>query len=340
MIILGIETSCDDTSVAIVRNGCDVLANCVANQDVFHRKFGGVVPEIAARKHLENLLPTLQTALDLASIGMSDVDAFAVTHRPGLIGSLVIGLTAAKTLAAVFSKPLIALNHIEAHAYAACFTGMQYGAKSISLIASGGHTSILHLEADRLSLIGRTIDDAAGEAFDKVAKSIGLGYPGGPIIDRLSREGNPNSIRFPRPMLDHPNLDFSFSGLKTAVLYHLHHHPDTAPEDLSASFQAAVVDVLVEKTLRAAKLLEINTIAVVGGVACNAALRKAFASKCERSGKQLFIPAPQFCTDNAAMVAGLAYHKHIAGMRSSISIAAHSSVGFEPEPIQLDASED
>ena len=269
MITLGIETSCDDTSIALVRDGSDVLANCVANQDVFHRKFGGVVPEIAARKHLENLLPTIQTALDMASIRMSDIDVFAVTHRPGLIGSLVIGLTAAKVLAAVFSKPLIAVNHIEAHAYAACFAGMPFGTENISLIASGGHTSILHLKDDQLRLVGRTIDDAAGEAFDKVAKSLGLGYPGGPIIDRIAREGNPTSIRFPRPMLDQPNLDFSFSGLKTAVLYHLHHHPDAAREDLSASFQAAVIDVLVEKTMRAASLLKVSTIAVVGGVACN-----------------------------------------------------------------------
>lgn len=328
MIILGIETSCDDTSVAIVEDGCEIRANCVAGQDDFHRRFGGIVPEIAARKHLENLLPTIHLALDQAQISIDAIDAFAVTHRPGLIGSLIVGLTSAKVLASIYNRPLIALNHIEAHAFASCFAGVKYGQEHISLVASGGHTSILHIRGNTLNLIGRTVDDAAGEAFDKVAKSLGLGFPGGPIIDRCARNGNPSAVHFPRPMIDHPGFDFSFSGLKTAVLYHLHNNPNTQQADLAASFQEAVVDVLVEKTLRAAKHWKVNRIAVVGGVACNSRLRSVFSTACDLSKIALFIPNPSLCTDNAAMVAGLAWHKLTSGFQSSLTVGPDPNSGL------------
>lgn len=328
--ILGIETSCDDTSAAIVENGSVILSNVVAGQEQYHQKFGGVVPEIAARKHLEHILPTIQLCLDNAELSMSDIDAIAVTHRPGLVGSLVVGLTVAKSLAYLYRKPLIGIHHIEAHAYSACLSGLPYGIPQIALVASGGHTSLLRfINEDSMQLIGQTVDDAAGEAFDKVAKMLGFGYPGGPIIDKLAQENPDHGIHFPRPMIDSETFVFSFSGLKTAVMYYAKNNPHTLAEDIAAGFQQAVVDVLINKTIKAAQHFKLNTISVVGGVAANRELRAQFNEICNKYGYDLTIPPPQLCTDNAAMVAGLGYQKYIRKKESSLDLAAFSHSGLQ-----------
>ncbi|MBN1551851.1 tRNA (adenosine(37)-N6)-threonylcarbamoyltransferase complex transferase subunit TsaD [bacterium] len=308
MLILGIESSCDDTSIALVEKGNSVLSNIISSQIKDHTRYGGVVPEIAARKHLEHILPVLHSALDKADTNISKIDAVAVTHKPGLVGSLIVGLTAAKSIALHLKVPLIGINHLHAHTYAGCLAGLPFGKPHLSLIASGGHTSLLECHRHTYRLIGRTLDDAAGEAYDKIAKHLGLGYPGGPIIDKLAQSGNKSIIRFPRPMIDHDTFDFSFSGLKTAVMYYLHNNPETPPRDLAAAFQDAVIDVLLTKTLKAREHLAYDTISVVGGVAANSALRAAFKESADRTHFSLFIPPPVLCTDNAAMVAGLAYH--------------------------------
>jgi tRNA N6-adenosine threonylcarbamoyltransferase len=334
VLFLGIESSCDDTAVAIVKNGQDIQSNVVSNQDQYHRQYGGVVPEIAARKHIDHILPTILHSLNTANASISDITAIAVTHKPGLIGSLIVGLTAAKSLALTFKKPLIGINHLEAHAYSACLAGMKYGTPNITLVASGGHTSLLKFSQNTIELIGRTVDDAAGEAYDKVAKLLGLGYPGGPVIDRLARVGNTNVTRFPRPMKAHPNFNFSFSGLKTAVLYYHHKHPDSSPEDISAAFQDAVADVLVSKTISAADHCQLKTICVVGGVASNSELRRRFEMKTRGRGIMLYIPPPNLCTDNAAMVAGLAYQKWIQKEISPLDLGANANadlIWMDPE---------
>ncbi len=329
MRFLGIESSCDDTSVAIVEDGHTILANVVTNQDDYHGRYGGVVPEIAARKHLEHILPAVQHCLDISQCRIDDITAIAVTYRPGLVGSLIIGLTAAKSLAFLYKKPLIGINHLEAHVYTCCFAGMTYGTPHIALVASGGHTSILQINSHDIHLIGRTVDDAVGEAYDKIAKFMGLGYPGGPILDRLAQTGDPATTRFPRPMIDQDNYNFSFSGLKTAVMYFLHHYPDTPPPDIAASFQDAVIDVLTTKTIQAAISIGYKTIGVAGGVASNSGLRKLFTKRCEERQIQLFIPPPRLCTDNAAMVAGLAYHKWLSGCISDLTLGVHADFGLK-----------
>jgi len=336
MLILGIESSCDDSAASVVSDGIDILSNIIASQEEYHSKFGGVVPEVAARKHLEHIQNVIMCCLDTAKVQMDDIDAIAVTHRPGLIGSLIVGLTAAKTLALIYNKPLIGIHHIEAHAYAACLAGMPYGIPHIALVASGGHTSLLHMTAEKeVRLIGQTVDDAAGEAFDKIAKLLNFGYPGGPIIDKLAKQCTTDNINFPRPMLNRKNLNFSFSGLKTAVMYHRKNSPDTPSNEIASSFQEAVIDVLVTKTLRAARKLDISTICVVGGVAANSGLRKRFSDLCQRENIRLFIPAPDLCTDNAAMVAGLAYQKHLTGSIANLSLGVDSHAGFIAHNIEL-----
>jgi len=325
---LGIETSCDDTAVAIVEDGHRILSEVVANQDEYHRKYGGVVPEIAARKHIEHILPSIQHCLLKASISPLDLTAIAVTHRPGLIGSLIVGLTAAKTMALYFGKPLIGINHIEAHAYTGCFAGLEYASSHITLVASGGHTSLLRFSGSSMELIGWTVDDAAGEAYDKVSKLMGLGYPGGPIIDKLALNGDPNIVKFPRPMVGKNNFNFSFSGLKTAVLYYKHKHPDSTNQDIAAAFQDAAVDVLVKKTLSAAKHFKLSSICVTGGVASNSALRHHFTEMCRINRIKLYIPHPRLCTDNAVMVAGLAFHKWLKNDQSDLTLGACSDAGI------------
>ncbi|MBI5765418.1 MAG: tRNA (adenosine(37)-N6)-threonylcarbamoyltransferase complex transferase subunit TsaD [Planctomycetes bacterium] len=317
--ILGIETSCDETSVAVVDEGRTVRANLIATQFDLHAKFGGVVPEIASRAHLEVLDPLIEEALHVAGASADDIDGIAVTSQPGLIGALLIGVTAAKALAWAWNKPLIGVNHIHAHATSAAMAVDVAPWPAVALVVSGGHTSLYHVrDFDSITPLGATVDDAAGEAFDKVASILKLGYPGGPVVDRLAATGNPLATRFPRTMFDANSLDFSFSGLKTAVLYHVHGAGRTTGglerlneqsiADICASFSAAVVDVLVEKTLRAVQREGVRTVVVGGGVAANSMLRIRLAGRCARDSVALHVTPPVYCTDNAAMIAALGYH--------------------------------
>jgi N6-L-threonylcarbamoyladenine synthase len=336
MKILGIETSCDETCAAVVSDGRRVLSSVVATQIEIHRKYGGVVPEIASRAHIEALVPVVAEALQEARTPADALDAVAVVHRPGLIGSLLLGLTAAKTLAWLRGVPLVGVNHIEGHIYAACLERDALPFPCVSLIVSGGHTSLYRSEgpADH-RLLGATTDDAAGEAFDKVASLLGLEYPGGPSIDRAAEGGNPKAVTFPRSWLGPDSFDFSFSGLKTAVLYHVRGKGAEAkrratllaPEetaDVAASFQEAVVDVLVTKTLRAAEASGVDRVIVGGGVAANRRLRARFQEEAGRAGIEVLLPAMRFCTDNAAMVAGLAYHYARAGRFADLDLEARA----------------
>jgi N6-L-threonylcarbamoyladenine synthase len=332
MRILGLESSCDETSVAVVDDGRRVAASLVASQIDLHRKYGGVVPELAARAHIECMLPVMTEVMSQAQCTPADVDAIAVVNTPGLIGSLLIGLTAAKTLAWLHGKPLVAVNHVEAHAYAACLDTDLEPWPCISLVVSGGHTTIFYsrgpLEHER---IGRTLDDAAGEAFDKVAAILELPYPGGPSIDKLARQGACHAIRFKRTAMGKEGLDFSFSGIKTAVLYRvrgtdfshtLAELDATDRADIAASFQEAVVDMLVANTLRAALDRGVDTVVIGGGVAANSRLRTRMAEDCAKHGLACHVPPMKFCTDNAAMVAGLGYHLLQAGRTADLAVEA------------------
>jgi N6-L-threonylcarbamoyladenine synthase len=301
--VLGIETSCDETAAAVVVNARDVLSSVVSSQIDLHAQYGGVVPEIASRAHVELLTPVIARALVEAGISDDHVDAVAATVGPGLVGSLLVGVSAAKALALVWNVPFVAVNHLEAHLYAALLEEPELELPLVVLLASGGHTLLVLMEGHgRYQVLGSTIDDAAGEAFDKVARYLGLGYPGGPAIDRLAMEGDPSAIAFPRAMLDDSH-DFSFSGLKTAVVNHVRKHPEALTADVAASFQEAVVDVLVLKARRAATGLGAKGIALAGGVAANSQLRERMLDACEEEGLQAFLPSHSMCTDNAAMVA-------------------------------------
>ncbi len=323
-VILGIETSCDETSAGIVADGYDVRSNVVATQFDLHAKFGGIVPEIASRAHIENLDGVIREAMERAGATRESIDAIAVTHTPGLVGSLLIGVTAAKTLAWAWSKPLVGINHVEAHACSAAIALGRPPWPAVALVVSGGHTSLYHVrDFTRIEMLGGTTDDAAGEAFDKVASILALGYPGGPIIDRVAADGDPRAVDFPRTMLAPDSLDFSFSGLKTAVLYHVHGPGRTTGgldrltprdvADISASFQAAAVDVLVAKTMLAVRQTGTRTVVVGGGVAANRRLRAELAAACERAGVALHLTPMAYCTDNGAMIAALAHHRLQAG---------------------------
>jgi N6-L-threonylcarbamoyladenine synthase len=336
MRILGIETSCDETCAAVVEDGHRVLSNVVATQVEIHRKYGGVVPEIASRAHLESLLPVVSEAMDQARLTMDSIDAVAVVHRPGLIGSLILGVTGAKTLAWLHDRPLVGINHVEGHIYAACLERDAMPYPCVGLIVSGGHTSLYLCESPLMATpIGATTDDAAGEAFDKVASLLGLPYPGGPSVDKAAERGSPKAVKFSRPWLGADSFDFSFSGLKTAVLYHVRGHaPDVKkrPTDLSeqqiadvaASFQECVVDVLVGKTVRAAETYGMDRIIVGGGVAANRRLRARLQEEAASRGLEVLLPPMKYCTDNAAMVAGLAYHCLQAGITSELDIEARA----------------
>jgi N6-L-threonylcarbamoyladenine synthase len=331
--ILGLESSCDETSVAVVEDGRRVLGSVVASQVDLHRKYGGVVPELASRAHVECMIPVLEEALAAAQCRVDDVDAVAVVHTPGLIGSLLMGVTAAKTLAWLLRKPLIPVNHIEAHAYSVCLDTDVQPWPCVSLIVSGGHTSLFHSQGPlEHRLVGRTRDDAAGEAFDKVAAILELPYPGGPNIDRLARQGgNAKAIRFKRTSVGDEGTDFSFSGIKTAVLYHVRGTDlvrtarDLTAEqvaDVAASFQEAVVDMLVKATLRAADSCGASTIILGGGVAANSRLRGKLVEAATAEGLTCHIPPLKYCTDNAGMVAGLGYHLFRAGRTTALDLAA------------------
>jgi N6-L-threonylcarbamoyladenine synthase len=311
MLVLAIETSCDETSAAVVRDGKEVLSNVISSQIEFHKKYGGIVPELAARKHIEVISPVIKEAMDKAGVGFNDIDAVAVTYGPGLVGSLIVGLCAAKAIAWALGKPLIGVNHLEGHIYANHLTTQPPNHPYICLLVSGGHTMIIKVEDHgKYTTLGRTRDDAAGEAYDKVARFLGLGYPGGPLIDRLAKEGDPTAIKFTRPML-HDGYDFSFSGLKTAVVNHVTHYAlrVTPVADIAASFQQAVVDVLVEKTIRAALDHGCRTVTIAGGVSANSLLRKQLTERCLTNHLTTQIPPLEYCTDNAAMIACAAYHK-------------------------------
>ncbi len=332
MLTLGIETSCDETAAAVVEDGCKLRSNIISSQVAVHQSFGGVVPEIASRRHLEAILPVLQQALEDAGTGLKDIDLIAVTRGPGLIGALLVGVAAGKALAWSGGKPLVAVNHLQGHIYGNFLQGQEVPFPFLCLVVSGGHTDLIRVEDHgRWQTLGRTRDDAAGEAFDKVARHIGLGYPGGPAIDGLAGSGNKAAFAFPRAYLEEGSLDFSFSGLKTAVAKAFDglaahqdqsasstspgsggeesHVPHQALADLAASFQSAVVDVLVDKTLAAVRQTGVSRVVLAGGVAANSLLREAMKAAADADGLELHMPQLAFCTDNAAMIASAGYYQ-------------------------------
>jgi len=335
--ILGIETSCDETAAAVVCNGREIKSSVVASQVKLHEEFGGVVPEIASRAHVEKICPVISRAIEQAGASEETIDAIAIANQPGLVVALMVGVTAAKTLAMVWQKPLIAINHVHAHLQSAMIGQDKLELPAVALIVSGGHTSLYDCEsALDLQLIGSTIDDAAGEAFDKVATILKLPYPGGPSIEKIAAEGDPQAIAFPRSMLGADSLDFSFSGIKTAVLYHCHgqdmkgkNQVDSMSKnqiaDIAASFQAAVINVLVRKTERAVNKIGAKTVLLGGGVAANSVLREALKRMCQAKKLKLLVAPKPLCTDNAVMVASLAYHKFKAGLFADLSLEPKAS---------------
>ena len=324
--ILGIETSCDETAAAIVEHATVVRSSIVASQIDRHARYGGVVPEIASRAHVELLTPVIAEALVEAGVADNEVEAVAATAGPGLIGSLLVGVSAAKALALVWDVPFVAVNHLEAHLYASFLEQPDLEMPLVVLLVSGGHTMLVHMQGHgRYRLLGQTIDDAAGEAFDKVARFLGLGYPGGPVIDKVAVDGDPEAIRFPRAMLD-AGYDFSFSGLKTSVINHVRRNPEVSTADVAAGFQEAVVDVLVTKARRAARDVGATGICLGGGVAANSLLRARTVAACEEDGLRPFVPSRSMCTDNAAMVAAAAWWRLRADGPSSLEVGATPSL--------------
>jgi N6-L-threonylcarbamoyladenine synthase len=332
MKILGIESSCDETAAAIVEDGQKVLSSVVASQVSLHRKYGGVVPELASRHHVEAILPVIQEALWQAQMDLKKIDGIAVTQGPGLVGSLLVGIAAAKSLSFACNLPFTGVNHLLAHVAAIFLSASHLDFPFLALVVSGGHTSLFRAESrTRMTLIGRTRDDAAGEAFDKVAKLLDLGYPGGAIIDRLSKEGNRSAIPFPRALLEPESLDFSFSGLKTAVLNWVKGKGEKPSpgqiRDIAASFQEALVDTLVSKVFRAARREGTRQVVVAGGVACNSRLREKFSQEGESCGISVSFPPPALCTDNAAMVGVAGYYLFQEGSLADLTLNAYSRMG-------------
>jgi N6-L-threonylcarbamoyladenine synthase len=325
--VLGIETSCDETAVAIVEGGFSVRANLIASQVDLHRRFGGVVPEVAARAHVEMLNPLLEEALEQAALRFSDLDGVAVTRGPGLVGALIVGLAGAKAIALTTGAAFVAVNHLEGHIYANFLEHGPPAPPYVCLVVSGGHTMLVHMpEEHHYELLGQTLDDAAGEAFDKVARFIGLEYPGGPALDRAARAGNPEAVRFPRAMEGSGDFDFSMSGLKTAVVRYVKaeraagREPDVA--DLAASFQEAIVDVQVTKTIAAAREHDVRTVLLGGGVVANTRLRERMQSAGDEAGIEILYPSTELCTDNAAMIACAGASRLAKGERSSLDVGA------------------
>ena len=320
VLILAIESSCDETAASVVKNGREVLSNVISSQIALHTLYGGVVPEIASRKHIERINQVIRQALDEAGVTLNDMTAIGVTYGPGLVGALLVGVAEAKAIAYAAKKPLIGVHHIEGHISANFIENPELEPPFICLIVSGGHTHLVIVkDYGEFEIIGRTRDDAAGEAFDKVARAVGLGYPGGPKIDNAAREGNPHAMEFPRAKVEGAPYDFSFSGLKSSVLNHINHAQMTGGEivvaDLAASFQNAVVEALVSRAIMAAKEYGYDKLAIAGGVACNTALRQAMKDACDKEGIQFYYPSPIFCTDNAAMIGTAAYYEYLKGTR-------------------------
>lgn len=319
-LILAIESSCDETAASVVKNGRCVLSNIISSQIAIHTLYGGVVPEIASRKHIEKINQVVEAALKEADVTLDDIDAIGVTYGPGLVGALLVGVAEAKAIAYAKKKPLVGVHHIEGHVSANYIEHPDLEPPFLCEIISGGHTHLVIVkDYGSFEILGRTRDDAAGEAFDKVARAIGLGYPGGPKIDKLAKEGNPHAIDFPRAHMEDAPYDFSFSGVKSAVLNHLNKCRMTGEPiveaDIAASFQQAVVDVLVDNAIRAAKDYHMDRLAIAGGVASNGALRAAMEAACEKEGIRFYSPSPIFCTDNAAMIGVAAYYEYQKGTR-------------------------
>ncbi len=334
LLTLAIETSCDETSVAVIKNGREILSNIIASQIDIHKKFGGVVPEIASRKHIENINKIIQEALDKAEVGFEDIDLIGVTRGPGLVGALLVGISSAKALAYGLEKPLVGVNHIEGHICANYLTHPNLEPPFTCLIVSGGHSYLVHVNGyTDYELIGRTRDDAAGEAFDKVARALGIAYPGGPIIDQLAEKGNPDAIDFPRVFLENKSYDFSFSGLKTSVLNYLNGEKqkgrEIIVENVAASFQQAVIDVLVDKTFRLAGEKSSKKVVLAGGVAANRGLRNLMEERGKKEGIEIFYPSKILCTDNAAMIGSAAYYNYIDGKESDLGFTVEPNLGLD-----------
>lgn len=337
-LILAIETSCDETSAAVVAAGRTVLSNVISSQVPVHQRFGGVVPEIASRKHIESILPIVDQALQEAGCAKTAISAIAVTCGPGLVGALLVGVAAAKGLAFALDVPLVGVNHIESHIFANFVADQELEPPFIALVVSGGHTSLVEVQDyNRFVLLGQTRDDAAGEAFDKVARVLGLPYPGGPEIEKLARKGDGNAIAFPRPQTTSGSLDFSFSGLKSAVLNYINQSRQKEiswrPEDVAASFQTAAVDVLADRAMAAVRKCKVPTLVLAGGVACNLELQRVLRERCTAAGIGFRVPPPILCTDNAAMIGCRAYYQWQGGKVSDLSLNAYASFpvgkGFE-----------
>ena len=330
MLILGVETSCDDTAVAVLRDGCTILANVVSSQDQIHGPYGGVVPELASRQHIQNILPMVDSALQQAGVRLRDLDGMAVTFGPGLVGSLLVGLSMIKGIAFRWRIPYVGVNHLEAHLLAIQLEH-EVSFPYIALLASGGHTLLYCVEdIGKYVHLGGTRDDAAGEAYDKVAKMMGLGYPGGRIIDHLAESGNPKAIRFPRAHIKKGSYEFSFSGIKTSVWHYLKSQRElqweTHVADIAASFQEAVVDMLVKPTFQAAVACGMSRIVLTGGVAANSRLRAKMTEKAEADGFKVYFPSPKFCTDNGAMIALAGYHALKRGRRDDFRLNADADL--------------
>ena len=325
--ILAIESSCDETAASVVKNGRTILSNVISSQIALHTLYGGVVPEIASRKHIEKINQVIEEALKEAEVTLDDIDAIGVTYGPGLVGALLVGVAEAKAIAYAAGKPLVGVHHIEGHIAANFIEHKELEPPFFSLVVSGGHTHLVRVkDYGKFDIIGRTRDDAAGEAYDKVARAIGLGYPGGPKIDRIAKEGNPDAIQFPKAKVNDAEYDFSFSGLKSAVLNYINgckmKGETFDPADLAASFQKAVVEVLVGNSMRAVEKLGMKKFAIAGGVASNSALREAMEEACEKRGMKFYRPSPIYCTDNAAMIGAAAYYEYLAGTRSGWDLNA------------------
>jgi len=330
-ITLGIETSCDETSIAVTAEGREVLSDIISSQIAVHTKFGGVVPEIASRHHLQNINGVLDQALSEAGVSLADVDLIGVTNGPGLIGAVVIGVATAKALSLAAGIPLVGVNHMHGHVSASYLQYPELEPPFLALIVSGGHTNIVEVtDYNRCTVLGGTRDDAVGEAYDKVARVVGLGYPGGPKVDRAAKDGDPEAVRFKRVYLENGSLDFSFSGLKTQVLNYINRERMAGREvnvaDLSASFQQAMLDVLVDKTMLAAEQTRADRLVTAGGVAANSRLRKMLAEACGARGIRLYMPEPVLCTDNGAMIAAAAYYKYRMQGPDDLSLDAYANL--------------